>query len=148
MAREFENPSWTILFAFSEDEFFQPDIDVANFLVSHHPPSGGLFWDDVVAVDRFTLDEKQSSIADELAKTAVRNGIMKMDTRGAGSKTAWQGKHIMSKGIVKRHLNEDKEVICITKNEGERIRALRDIFGIALNDKDAEYIQGRIAALP
>lgn len=148
VTHESEDAAWNILYAFSEDEFFVTDVDAASFNVSERPTSDGIFWNDVIAVGRFVLDDEQSSIADQQANTAVQDGTIVKPTKELGSKATWQGKHTMSKGVVKRQVGKKSEVIWTSQDEGERIRALHDIFRVAVDDGDAKYIKGRDAALP
>jgi hypothetical protein len=48
---------------------------------------------------------------------------------------------------VKKSYGVESEVIRKFESEVERIKALREIFGIRLRDEDAVYIKGRAAAL-
>ncbi|KXN93198.1 hypothetical protein AN958_00122 [Leucoagaricus sp. SymC.cos] len=49
---------------------------------------------------------------------------------------------------LKKSYGAKSEVMRKFDTEVERIRALREIFGLKLKDEDAEYIKGRAAALP
>lgn len=142
-----EDLSWSVQYSFSESEFFRQDIDAASFEVSKRP-GDGMMWNDVIAVRRFFLDEEQSSVADHLANTSLQQNAVGNETRLARSKDTWQGKYTMMKGVVKRHVGTDTKVILDSKKEGTRVRALREIFGIAVDDEDVEYIEGRDSALP
>ncbi|KAF6760664.1 arylamine N-acetyltransferase 1 [Ephemerocybe angulata] len=47
---------------------------------------------------------------------------------------------------VKKHVNGEVEVIRTLHSELDRVRALREIFGLKIEDKAVEYIKGRLPA--
>lgn len=49
---------------------------------------------------------------------------------------------------MKRRVGKRSETIVELKDEIERIRAVREIFGIDIDDSATKYIEGRDAALP
>jgi arylamine N-acetyltransferase len=58
------------------------------------------------------------------------------------------GSLILVNNSLKRKINGKTEHIATFKHEGERIAALKEWFGIELNEDEAEGIKGMVSALP
>src|ERR1700729_609392 len=58
VTRDIDNPTWTILYTFSENEFFIPDYASASFSVSTVPKQT-IFWSEVLLVKHFLLSDEE-----------------------------------------------------------------------------------------
>jgi hypothetical protein len=130
---------WRVLYSFDENEFFMTDILSANFVTSMSP---GTFWDNVICVKHFALtkDDIQSIHSGE-ARIAARTEDPKVD------ESTWLGRLVMFNGQVKRNVGSRSEVVVTFGNEVDRIRGIREFFGINIDDGDARHIEGRATAL-
>lgn len=70
------------------------------------------------------------------------------DSKIYREKGTWLGQYNMVRGRVKRQVGNRSDKIMESKDEIERIHAVREIFGIDIDDGAAKYIEGRAAALP
>src|SRR5882762_11442594 len=141
-----ENATWSIIYAFTEDEYFRPDHVSASFGVSM-APGQTIFWHDIVIVKYFLLSEDENDTVDNARVVERLGSAVGKDTRIDRQKGTWMGQYTLVKGNVKRQVGTQSEMIMESKDEAERIRAIRDIFGIDIDDGAAKYIEGRAAAL-
>jgi len=145
--RDFVNPTWSILYAFSEKEFFLPDYAAASFTVSTRPWET-IFWSDIVVIKYFLLSEQERDAVENTCNAKGFGEAVGTDTKIDRSRGTWMGQYILANGRVKRRVGTQSETIAELKDEIERIRAVREIFGIDVGDNGAKYIEGRAAALP
>ncbi|TFK32376.1 arylamine N-acetyltransferase 1 [Crucibulum laeve] len=122
--------SWRILYSFSEEEFFPADAQDASFVVSQNYASNNIFCNDVICVKHFPLDEEDA----------------KRFEGQAGSETCMYRMVLIGKE-VKKYVGSSSEVVQIFLNEVERIRALRETFGIDIDDEAERHIRGRKSAI-
>jgi hypothetical protein len=146
VTRDVEDPTWSISYAFSEDEFYVSECSVASFGASM-APRATIFWGEVVIVKFFLLSEEQGDTAEIAHSLARLGGTVGSDSRIDRQKGTWLGRYIMAGGKVKRQVGTRSETIMELKDEIQRIRAAREIFGIDIDDNAAKYIEGRAAAL-
>ncbi|KAF9477221.1 cysteine proteinase [Pholiota conissans] len=127
--RDAENAApWRILYSFSEEEFHDRDFHDASFVVYSSPNPNGLFWNNVVCIKYFADDDADAnSDGDVSREIAYRMTLMGKEVKKRG------------KGGSETILKFDSEV--------ERVRALRDIFGVKVLEEDARNIIGRVPAL-
>ncbi|KIY45687.1 cysteine proteinase [Fistulina hepatica ATCC 64428] len=116
-------PQWRTMYQFSETEFFAADFDVWNYVGAQRPPDGPLwrtnpFMAQVLCVRYFLTDD-----------------------------LGHMGRLVLSRDRVKRQIGDKSQVIRTLRNEWERIAALRELFGLAIEETDASYIQGLPSAL-
>ncbi|KAF8154439.1 arylamine N-acetyltransferase 1 [Crassisporium funariophilum] len=128
-------PSWRILYTFSEAEFFPKDYRDASFVVSKMPDPQGLFWNNVVCVKTFVLEDEHAGWY------AGRGMSEKVKSGEITYRMALIGKE------VKRYFGGETEIIRTLTTEVERIQVLREMFSIDLDDHAAANIQGRASAL-
>lgn len=57
------------------------------------------------------------------------------------------GKVMLIDGEVKRNLGGRTEVVKVCESEGERVKALREYFGILLTEEEVKGIAGRLTEL-
>ncbi|KAF5353969.1 hypothetical protein D9756_007012 [Leucocoprinus leucothites] len=121
--------SWYCQVAFKESsEFGEEDIIYASFAVAHRAYPTGFFWNNITCVRIFTVDDDLGNQQLERSKRPMYRIILHGNE-------------------VKKSYGAQSEVIKTLGSEMDRIRALRDIFGIKLQDKDEIHIKGRAAAL-
>ncbi|KXN92041.1 Arylamine N-acetyltransferase [Leucoagaricus sp. SymC.cos] len=121
---------WRRHFAFSEtSEVWQQDIQFSFFAVSHR--LSGMFHRFVTCVKVFIFDEP-SETGEPLPERTKRPMY----------------RIILHGNVVKKSYGVESEILRTFETEVERVRALREIFGLKLKDEDVEYIKGRASALP
>jgi hypothetical protein len=132
---------WAVLYCFDEREVFMTDILAANFVASKRTGYGS-WWKTVYCVRYFALtDEDMQSIG------AGGESITTATVDGKVDKSLWLGKIILSNDRVTRVAGNKIQVLGTLGNELERIRALRDIFGLNLDEGDVHHIEGRKGSL-
>lgn len=141
-----ENPTWSVLYAFTEDEFGLVDCANASLSVSMVSMQT-IFWDDVIILKYFLLSDEEIETAGKSYSVEMLDGTVGRDTKIYRGRGTWLGRYVMAKGRAKRQVGTRSEKIIEFKDEIERIRALREIFGIDVDDSAAKYIEGRAAAL-
>ncbi|KAG6868442.1 hypothetical protein C0993_002580, partial [Termitomyces sp. T159_Od127] len=122
---------WRVLYAFSEEEFFQTDFESANFAVYCMP--GGFFSDKVVALKHFWLDEVEAHST--------------CNTTNGPTETRHVGKYALEGAVIRRHIGNHSDIVKRVTTEAERVEALREFFGIHIPIEALEFIRGRAAAL-
>ncbi|KAF9524917.1 arylamine N-acetyltransferase 1 [Crepidotus variabilis] len=130
-------PRWRTLYAFSEEEFYPKDFEAASFVASQMPSPKGLFWSNLVAVRLFVLKDLGL-----LGLGQIGHG--RIEETGSGFDMA---RMILIGRELKCNIGDGTILIKTFSNEAERINTLRDVFGVALDDNDSEYIVGRAAAI-
>jgi len=120
---------WRTLYYFTEDEFFPMDYEAGSLAVSGGPEATGLFWHNVICAKCF-LDKDSTS--DTHALTNDELPMYRMTMMG---------------NLLKREYGGQSQVVQTFTEELERIKAIRDIFGIDLPDDAVDHIYGRSGAL-
>ncbi|KAJ3506700.1 hypothetical protein NLJ89_g6727 [Agrocybe chaxingu] len=124
--------AWRVLYSFTEDEFHLKDFQAASFAVSMMPVPRGLFWSNVVCTKTFVL--KGDHADNGMSDASIRSGEEMYRLVIVGKE-------------VKKHIGGETEIIKILDTELERVRALRESFGIDLREDDVVHIVGRASAL-
>lgn len=122
-------PVWKTLYYFVEDEFFPMDYEAGSLAVSGGPEAVGLFWYNVICAKCF-LDKNSTS-----------------DTSGLTDDELPMYRMTMMGNLLKREYGGHSQVIQTFTEELERIKAIRDIFGINLSDDAVGHIHGRSGAI-
>jgi arylamine N-acetyltransferase len=133
---------WSILYCFDESEFFMADILAANIAASTRTGFGTWCWKVVSCVKHFALtDEDMQSIGAGGESITTATVDEKVD------QSLWLGRIILFSDRVTRVVGGQIQVLCTLGTELERIRALRDIFGVTLDEGDVHHIEGRKSSL-
>ncbi|ROV89778.1 hypothetical protein VSDG_08613 [Cytospora chrysosperma] len=142
---EYRNRSgeeWSRYYAFGDHEATIWDLECANYWVSSHPDS---FQRKQILVVKFL------QIASETLQKAaggVAEGVTEYDRDETMTpRIDIVGKMMLVDGVVKRNIGQKTERIELCRTEGERVRALKDYFGITLSDEEKEGITGFETAL-
>jgi hypothetical protein len=106
-----------------------------------------MFWHDVVIVKHFLMSEEESEVIEKTGIMERLVGAVGTDTKIDRPKATWLGQKIMAKCRVKRQVGSESKIITELKDEAERIRAVREIFEINIDDSAAKYIEGRPPAI-
>jgi hypothetical protein len=106
------------------------------------PNSRIIFWPNVICTKNFLLTEEdiQSIATDDVESDVVWKGDL-------GLKGPWMGRLILFGNKVKRRVGNRTDIITSFTSEIERIVALRDLFGVKIDEEDIIHIKGRDAAL-
>lgn len=67
--------------------------------------------------------------------------------KGEGEEDGIVGKIMLVDGEVKRNNGGKTRVVMVCGNEGERVRALEEYFGIRLTKEEVDGVKGRIVDL-
>lgn len=130
---------WQLLYTLSENECFPIDAENASFINSTKP--GGLFWNNVICVRHLSLDDLDES---GKAQAYTTGGLAKFSTE---LKQSCYWKYVMIGNEVKRCIGKSSVTVRTLRNEGDRIRAIREIFEVDVPDDAYIYIRGRSPAL-
>ncbi|KAF8999491.1 arylamine N-acetyltransferase 1 [Cyathus striatus] len=126
---------WKILYSFSEEEFFTRDAIDTSFLVSQSIVPDGLFCNHVVCVKHFLLTDQDKKVLGD-------GGVSVSD-----SEHLYMSRLVLMGKDVRKHVGGVAEVVRTFHNELDRIKALRELFGIDINDDAVAHIKGRVPAL-
>jgi hypothetical protein len=116
---------WKIMYSFTEKEIFVKDCIFVSFGISQNPDPDNIFWNNILCLQIFTVDEGN------LHLEKSKRPIYRITVFG---REAWKSS------------GPNKEVLRTFETELDRIKALRDYFGIDVKDEDAVYIKGRPSA--
>jgi len=117
--------TWYLQFSFTEAEFWLQDILFGSYGVATQPTPRSLFWNSILCLKMFTVDEGYLHL--ERSKRPIYRVVL-------------------FRNQVKKHTGAEVEVLRKLETELDRIRALREIFGIQLDDEDQVHMVGRAAA--
>jgi arylamine N-acetyltransferase len=109
---------WKRMYSFSEHEFFPADCEASSGWVTKFLP---LFTDNVLAI-RYLSEE--GNLDGEMYRVTLFGNEVKV-----------------------RRKNGETKVLAVVKTELHRVKVLREIFGIMIEDKDAEHIRGTPAQM-
>ncbi|EKM81236.1 hypothetical protein AGABI1DRAFT_56672 [Agaricus bisporus var. burnettii JB137-S8] len=118
--------TWRLQFSFTEDEFSQTDIIFGSFGICNRPDPTTPFWNSILCLKLFTIDNEETLQLEKCERPMYRIILF--------GKEVWK-----SSGA-------NKEILRNLETELDRIRAIRDYFGIDMKDEDAVHIVGRAAA--
>lgn len=105
---------WTPVYCFTETEFLPQDYEIMSWYTSTHPSS---FFTKYVTSTRMLMDKAGEEIV--------------------GSMTLFEGG-------IKQSIGLDRKVVKECKTEEERIKALKEIFDIALTDEEKQGIPSEL----
>ena len=130
---------WMPQYSFSEDEFYHVDIINASHGISRGNSSGNWFQNNVIAMKYYLLDEDGSCIPDpDKAANELANGIDVL-RRDFGRATLIGKELKVTKG--------GKSELMVLRTESERIRVLKEVFGIVIEDDKKFFIEDLPSAL-
>jgi len=110
---------WKRLFAFTEHEFHPADCHAASYFVSTTMP---LFTSSVLAI-RYIPDEETQDVRHLYRVVLFGNEVRVHRTDG------------------------ETRVLATLQTEADRVRALREIFGLEIKDEDIQFIVGTKAEM-
>ncbi|KAF7430565.1 N-terminal acetyltransferase [Pleurotus ostreatus] len=128
---------WRVLYTFTDREFFDCDYEAASFDICTRPYLG-LFWDMVWAVKYFTLGSAEAEEVEAQVETSSHAHI---------NWPGHLGRLILSGKEAKMVIGTRTEVFATIETDSDRIRVLRESFGVGVVEEDAVHIKGRRAAL-
>ncbi|KAF8623248.1 hypothetical protein AX17_007494 [Amanita inopinata Kibby_2008] len=134
---------WVPCYSFSEAEFFALDIFDGSFVVCHQPIAMGLFYNNVIAIKYFLIDEEGKLVFNS---GATQDRVEWIKEKKKQVERSDLGRANLMGTVLKYTAGQKSEVKTL-KTEAERIEVLRDIFGIAIKDEEVQYMKGRGAAL-
>ncbi|KAG8530896.1 uncharacterized protein KY384_004253 [Bacidia gigantensis] len=109
---------WQPIYAFTEIEFIPQDYEISNFFTSTSRTS---FFTSAIVVVKYLLDN--------LGKGQLIGSMSLMN------------------GFAKRRMRGNTKLLTECKTEEERIRALRDYFGIEIKEDEKQGIKGLVTEL-
>lgn len=74
-------------------------------------------------------------------------GFLRGRDEGEGGEEVIIGKRMLVNGVLKENLGGKTRVVRVCENEEERVRVLREVFGIVLLDEEIAGIRGRCVEL-
>jgi hypothetical protein len=134
---------WRLLFSFTESESFPIDSENFSHVICTKPDPQGLFWSNVICVKAALLHEADGFEAELLSQLNLDSD--RQPTKE--EKEKFMCKYVMLGNEVKLRIGGSVVTIRKLTTELERIRALREVFGIDLPDEAQAHILGRDAAL-
>lgn len=131
---------WEALYSFGEYEFFEEDFRAINFGVSRDESCFQTFT--VIAVMFLGQEEKKRGTGD-----GNIGGEQEQDERKDGKKEDEEdmvvvGKVMLKDAVLKRNMGGKTEVVQLCKTEKERLKVIREVFGIELTEDEKEGIKG------
>lgn len=114
---------WNSYYAFAEFEFTEPDFEVMNCYVSTMP---GSFQTRAPVIVLFLRRKNEDAPGNEEI----------------------YGKVMLANNVVKRNLGGKTDAVLTCRTEPERVKAVKDWFGIDLTEGEAEGIRGTHSELP
>ncbi len=121
-------PTWRVLFRFSFEPASTEEIESMNRFLTQRKESK-MFWNDVFCVGYFFVD-KSIKMSDPAALDAHL------------------GKLVLTGGKVSRRIGDDIETLKAVETEKERVEALKEYFGVVIDEEDIINIYGRFPQLP
>ncbi|KAG5335223.1 hypothetical protein C0989_001795, partial [Termitomyces sp. Mn162] len=88
---------------------------------------GGLFWNNIIAIKYFFLEEEEAT-------------DRPIETRHVG-------RFAMGGAVIRRHIGSHTDIVRTVTTEAERVEALQEFFGIHILSEAVKYIHGRASAL-
>ncbi|EDN92849.1 hypothetical protein SS1G_08714 [Sclerotinia sclerotiorum 1980 UF-70] len=123
---------WNSFYAFSEHEFLDVDWEMVNFYVSGYMGEGNFQTRNVLVVG-FLRGRDEGEGGGEGDREGGEEVII--------------GKRMLVNGVLKENLGGKTRVVRVCENEEERVRVLREVFGIVLLDEEIAGIRGRCVEL-
>jgi hypothetical protein len=141
---EYQGPSrkgdpskWFLLFTFTENEFFPEDVEAYSFVVCNKP--GGDLRNNVTAVRHLSFEE--------LDEEGLAEAVREFAQYPEDERRMFLWHYTLSGNKVKRRIGSSSTIIRILEDEVDRIRALREFFGIVISEDSCSHISGRASAL-
>ena len=139
-------PNWHVLYQFSTAEAYGVDYDAQNFAISQRH-SAGPFWVTVICVKQFFVEhEDVPPVATRAQKSASAHDSDKSDEYKFSADSSI-GRFILNGTRIDRRIGDRSETIAVVHSDLERIKALKNWFGIDLSEDDVRWIRGRAAEL-
>lgn len=137
---------WRLLFSFTESESFPIDSENFSHVICTKREPQGFLWTNVICVKHALLHEAGDFEGELLSQLNLDSGLARRQFTKE-EKEKFMYKYVMFGKEVRRHIGGSAVTIRKLTTELERIRALREVFGIDLPDEAQAHILGRDAAL-
>ena len=141
--------SWRILYTFSENEFFNVDIQDGSHIVS--TKRVGMFHESVVGVRYYRLGEEEIKkvLRDMAEEKTPEEDIQRRIAQlmRPDSEEVFLGRITLEGREVKRNIGSRTEYAPRVENEQDRVDILRRDFGIHILPSDIIHIKGSKAAI-
>src|ERR1700733_3058244 len=122
-SRKGDTPSqWFLLFTFTENEHFPEDSEAYSFVVCNKP--GGELRSNVTAVRHLSFEE--------LDEEGLAEAAQEFPQYSKDELRMFLWHYTLSGNKVKRRIGSNSTIVQILDNEANRIRALREFFGIVI----------------
>ncbi|KAF5372380.1 hypothetical protein D9615_009311 [Tricholomella constricta] len=131
---------WRLLYTFAENECFPIDAENASLVISTKPE--GIFWHNLLCIKYEFLDNVDPS--DEEAR-AQAEAERRQVTEGV--KSTLMFKYVMFGREVRRNIGSSSVMIRTLGSDLERIRALKEVFGLDLPEDARVHVKGRAPSL-
>ncbi|KAG5644435.1 hypothetical protein DXG03_008530 [Asterophora parasitica] len=135
-------PRWKLLISFPETESFHIDMENASFVVSMKPE--GLFWNNVLCIKYALLDDIDQFDGDEEAMKQAQ-----AERRGNPEDVAktFMFRYVMAGKKLTRNIGNCSVTVMTLESDEDRIRALKDVFGVEIPENALAHVKGRAASL-
>lgn len=121
--RNSEAAEWNSFYAFGEVEFMQPDWGVVNYWMCNHRDSN------------------------QVKRMLIVKFLRRRKGGGEEYEQEIYGKRMLVNEVVKENLGGRTATIKACESEEERVREIRDLFGITLTEEESLAIRGRPLSL-
>ena len=133
---------WRLLFSFTENELFSLDVEShSHIMCTKHDPHG-LLWQNVLCTKYALLHEAGDLDPDRRLQAELASIQYSKE-----EKEKFMYRYILVGKEVKTRVAGRSVTMRSLSTELERIRALREVFGIQIPDEAQSHIIGRDAAL-
>lgn len=142
-----EEEKWTTLYTFTEAEFFQRDIDAANFVASTFDDMP--FPHFVMCLKRFkvSLDELRRTSGYDTSDDDNEQILRLAEELSEKRELRWVGQWTLDGGKAFKRIGGKCIEEVRFRNENQRIAFLKEIIGVGITEDDEQWIIGRKAAL-
>ncbi|ESK86123.1 arylamine n-acetyltransferase 1 [Moniliophthora roreri MCA 2997] len=130
---------WKTLYMFGETEYFLEDFILSSFYCSVHP-YGSPFESTVALIKYFWLSSSEVVAAGVIPA----NDEEEYERRDVSSRML--GYYTLYGDMVKKHIGGKTEVVKVLVSEEERVKLIRELFGVALDEDAINNIRGRNSA--
>jgi hypothetical protein len=135
---------WQLLFSFTENESYPIDIENNSHVICTKREPEGLLWNSVLCVKYALLHEARDLDAESASRA---NLDLANHHYTKEEKEKFMYRYTMVGKEVRRHIGGSAVTVRKLTTELERLRALREVFGIEIPDEAQAHILGRDAAL-
>ncbi|KAF5372332.1 hypothetical protein D9615_009289 [Tricholomella constricta] len=131
---------WRLLYTFGENECFPIDAENASLVISTKPE--GIFWNNLLCIKYELLDDVDPS--DEEARAKAEAERRQVPEHVAST---LMFKYVMFGREVRRNIGSSSVTIRTLGSDLERIRVLKEVFGLDLPEDARVHIKGRAPSL-